>query len=187
MIEGLKNMFNSQPSTVLDEVFDPARGWTFPPTQIPLQRSIASDGSPYYIAKVDDIEMEVFEQTRWKEGISRSVPAGRLVALTTFTGVTLTNPAALLNAAFDTRGLPSFGVDKQGRITLQAAFPYAKGFPVDIARKQLMVCMGIVAEEARELLQAWNKNTASGKSVDWDTARGVASVAGALLRAFVGF
>jgi hypothetical protein len=168
------------PATVLDDIFDPAKGWPFSPAQVPLQRSTAHDGNPYYIATVDGIPLEVFEQNRWKEGVSRKAPPGRLVVYTSFTGVEITNPKALLIGAFDARGLPSVGLNPQGRPTLQAAFPYAPEIPLEIARKQLMVCMGLVAEQAAELLRAWNQKSGP----DLGTVETIASIAGAFLSAF---
>lgn len=172
----------SAPTTVLDDIFDPAKGWPFSPAQVPLQRSLAQDGNPYYVATVDGIPLEVFEQNRWQEGLSRKAPAGRLVVMTSFVGVEINNPEALLIAAFDMRGLPSFGLDPQGRPTLQAAFPYAPEIPLEIARKQLMVCMGLVAEQANELLRAWGQK--SGSELGLGTVETIASIAGVFLRAF---
>lgn len=187
----------SQQDTILDDIFDSAKGWTFSTVQVPLQRRTRPDDIPWYVASVDGIPVEVYEITRWGEGVSRSAPAGRLQAITTFRGISLTNPmlTGMLRGTFNARGLPSWGLNQEGLVTLQATFPYSPGFPLDIARKQLMVCMGLVAEEAREQLQAWNRNSGSGvidwekvkAGVDWEKVKGVASVVGALLRAFAGF
>ncbi len=170
------------PPNVLDEIFDPAKGWPFSAAEVPLQRSAAADGNSCYVATIDGIPIQVFEQNRWKEGVSRKTSPGRLVALTAISDVNITNPNALLTASFDTMGLPSFGLDPQGNPTLQAAFPYAPEIPLDIARKQLMVCMGLLAEQSRELLQAWNQPSALNAGLE--VAKGLASVAGAFLRAF---
>jgi hypothetical protein len=165
---------------VLDEIFDPAKGWPFSAAEVPLQRTETPDG-PQYLATVDGVPIRVFEQSRWKEGVSRKTSPRRLGALTAIGDVNITNPNALLTACFDTLGLPSFGLDPQGNPTLHAAFPYEAEIPLDVARKQLMVCMGLLSEQSRELIQAWNSASST-----WQVAEGVASVAGAFLRAFSG-
>jgi hypothetical protein len=109
-------------------IFDPAKGWEFSTNVVPLQRVTAVDGNANYIITLDGIQMRAFEQTKWKAGLARSVPAARLGIRTTFTGVKITNPNLLLRASYDCLALPSFGLDESGNITLQAAFPIAPGF-----------------------------------------------------------
>ncbi len=177
-------MTKSNSTILLDDIFDPKKGWGFSVQEVPLQRASADDGNPYYLLTVDGIEIIAFEQSTWEAGVVRSVPASRLVVMTIFEGYKLSDANALLSGSYDARGLPSFGINEDGQITLQTAFPIAKGFPIDLARKQLMVCMGIISEESKELIRAWNENVDS--EFDWRKAKNVASVAGTFLRAFLG-
>ena len=180
---------------VLDEIFDRARGWEIPEEQVPVKRILAKgDGNPNYILTVDSIEIYTYEIHRWIEGSgARSVSAGRLCTKVQFTGITIQNMQPLLTDTYQNNGLPSYGIGQTGQPTLHAAFPIAPKFPADIARRQLMVCMGNLAEVASELLVAWSKNSAQSKNspqsqrpVDWDRAKNVASVAGTLLRSIGG-
>jgi hypothetical protein len=174
----------SRSTIVLDDIFDPAKGWSFSAVQVPLQRKLHADGNPCYIVTIDEIGLSVFEQSRWKEGVTRSVSPSRVVVMATFTGVTLKDAKTLLRGSRNACGLPSFGLSEQGNITLHAAFPIGPGFPSDLARRQAMVCMGLVAEEAKDSLRAWTKP--KSPELDWGMAKNVASVAGTFLRAFVG-
>jgi hypothetical protein len=152
-----------------------------------VKRSIAKDGNPVYSVMVDDTNVAAYEQHVWAPGASSSVSAGRLCAIVVFTGITINKPQNLLGATFDTRGLPSFGMTKEGQPTLHTAFPIAPGYPVDFARRQLMVCMGILAQEANRNLTAWRNLPAQvQRSANVDRAKNVATVAGTFLRAFAG-
>ncbi len=63
--------------------------------------------------------------------------------------------------------------------------PFTDNFPLDWLRKQLLVCMGLVAEETRDFINGVNnKDAGAEKNFDWKTAKKVASVAGSFLRAF---
>jgi len=174
---------------LIEKIFDPNMGWNYSEKQVPVRQTLASDGNPNFIVKVDDIEMRVFEWTRWQTSVSSKQAPMRIVVRTTFTNVNLLDAKKLLDGSFDAAGLPGFALDKDGQIVLQAAFPVGPDFPVDLARKQLLVCMGLISEDATELLQAWNQNkTTSDDSkktseFDWDTAQGVAKVAGTFARA----
>jgi hypothetical protein len=187
-------MFFAKKTWVLDDIFDPNKGWQYPAHQVGLHRGAANDGNPYYTLKVDGIDLLVFEQREWKSGVQRNVPAGRLVAMTTFHGIQVTNPSALLRGGYDTRGLPSFGLDDKNLITLHAAFPISQNFPADVARGQLLVSMGTLVEEANELRRAWLGNPPAGSNPsgggggggDWGAVKGVASVAGSFLRGLLG-
>jgi len=177
------------PTILLDDVFDPDKGWPFSPHKVPISRAASEDGNPYYAVSVDGVEVVVFEIRNWEPGVQSNVAPTRLVAMTAITGVSIDNPLALLSGTASSRGMPALGIAEDGSVQLFASVPIAEGFPVDWARKQLMVCMGLVAEDTRELLRAWNQDdapAASGEEFDWDTAKNIASVAGSLLRAFVG-
>lgn len=189
---------------VLDAVFDAEQGWDMPAQQAPLRRVLASDLNPNYDITVDGIVITCYEKHHWDASAKSSSPAGRLCAKVVFTNSSIHAPMGVLadNWAFD--GLPSFGVDPQGRLSLHTGFPIARNFPVDLARRQLMVCIGILADTSNNLLRAWaeaneaaqaraqagsgqaRSQPAAKKSADWDKARNVASVAGRFLGAFLG-
>ncbi|HEY2519831.1 MAG TPA: hypothetical protein VGJ19_06950 [Streptosporangiaceae bacterium] len=182
---------------VLDEIFDRAKGWTIPEEQASLKRIISMNGVPTYIVKVGDIEVVAWEQHVWADAAVHSVSAGRLCATVAFTGITIHTPQKLLEATFDGKGIPSYGMNKaNGQPTLHTAFPIAPNFPVDIARRQLMVCIGTLVKEASTLLVSWSKNSGPAKQpadrdqakkpANWDQARNIAAIAGTFLRAFAG-
>src|SRR5262245_4755572 len=174
-------------TVVLDDIFNPAKGWAFHAHQVPLSRRSATDGNPYFLVTIDDIELLVFEQHEWKEGVTSNVPATRLVVKSFISGVNITNPAALAKASSRSNGLPSYGLDDDGDVTLQAALPFADNFPLEWLRKQVMVCMGLVAEEAQDFineLDSPDTTTSQESNFDWNIAKNVASVAGIFLGAF---
>jgi hypothetical protein len=152
------------PTLLLDEVFDPRLGWSVPASQVSVERRLSDDRHPYYAVALDGISILTFEQTQWAAGVSRRVNAARVVAMTIFPGVEIRDPLELLKSVYDTRGFPALGIDPYGNLTLHTAFPIAPGFPTDLARKQLMVCLGLLAEEAKDLLRAWQSN---GARIDW--------------------
>jgi hypothetical protein len=192
---------------VLDAVFDPEQGWDVPAEQAALTRTLSSDLNPNYQITVDGIVVSCYEKHRWDESARSSSPAGRLCARVVFTNAVIHRPLGVLadNWAFD--GLPGFGVDPEGRLSLHTGIPIARGFPVDLARRQLMVCIGVLADTANNLLRAWAEADRAApaqpgpgqagrrppapaptprKSADWDRARNVASVAGKFLGALIG-
>ncbi|MFK0050430.1 hypothetical protein ACIQU4_41295 [Streptomyces sp. NPDC090741] len=172
---------------VLDKIFDRADGWNIPADEVPIQRiTSAADGNPNYLVTIDGIEIVTWEVHRWLD-VERNVSAGRLVARVQFNNITIRNTHALLTDTYNWNGLPAFGVSPEGQPSLHTGFPIAPGFPVDLARKQLKVCMGLLAIQSRDLLTAWNRNaTTPQQTIDWTRAEGVASIAATLLRAFLG-
>ncbi|MFI6054523.1 hypothetical protein ACIBCO_31085 [Streptomyces violascens] len=173
---------------VLDKIFDPADGWDMPAAVVPVNRTQSSDGNPNYLVTVDGIIIRAWEAHRWGEGVERAVTAGRLAARVEFTGITIHDFRALLTDNFSWSGLPAFGFNSaSNQPSLHTGFPIAAGFPVDLARRQLKVCMGLLAITSRELLTAWNQTTATPQRVrDWSTAEGIASVAATFLRGLFG-
>jgi hypothetical protein len=147
----------SKSTIVLDEIFNPAKGWQFSPDQIPLQRKISADGTPFYLVTVDDLPLTVFEQSKWREGVISDVSPSRIIVTTRFRGVTLTDPRALLRGSYATRGLPSFGLDEEEGINLHTALPIGP-VPADLVRKQVMVCMGLLRRK-RELNSRFGTRT----------------------------
>ncbi|RMF59942.1 MAG: hypothetical protein D6748_05235 [Calditrichaeota bacterium] len=168
---------------LVEDIFNPDKGWAFSAREVPIETGHAHDGNPYFIVNVDGIEILVFQITEWKEGVSSNVSPQRIVAMTTFPGIEITDPKAFLQANNITHGLPLYGVNDEGIPTMETAFPVSDDFPVEIARGQLQVCLGIISEEARDFLKGVGENE---KSFDWGTAQEVAKVAGVFLGALLG-
>ena len=162
---------------LLDDIFDPSKGWDSSIHQGSLQRKVSDDGSSRYTITVDGIWMVASEVTSWKGGVTVNLPPNRLLVMTVLPGVNVP-PLAVLRMGFEARGLPSFGVNDKGMIVLLAAFPISPGFPLDWARKQLMLCMEYVSECACRLMEA------SEKKSKWDTVDKVLSMVEKFLRVF---
>lgn len=169
-------------TSLLDAIFDPSQGWRFSPQHVPVSRHVGEDGSPYYSVNVDGTWMAVYEQTRWAEGVQRTVPANRLVVSTLFQNIVVKDPSALLRECLAHRGLPSYGLHSDGSLYLCSAIPIGSELPVDIARRQILACMGLVAEQAAQSLRNWNASPGPS-SLDWTTVGKVAGVAGIFARA----
>ena len=103
------------------------------------------------------------------------------VAMVTFSGFTVNDAVALLKTNYSTNGLPCFGLNDDGEITLEASFPICADFPLKWARRQLMISMGYLAEQGRELMDLWSRNQPSNQQAGSDTAVNVAKVAGVFL------
>ncbi len=116
----------------------------------------------------------------WRRNWALSATVGRLAA---------TDPpdSALIEQAVALAETIPHATDYSETLASIAQRLIAPGYPVDIARRQLMVCMGILAENADRLLTAWRKNAEQKKqSANLDQAKNVATVAGTFLRAFAG-
>jgi hypothetical protein len=177
---------------VLDDIFDRQKGWYISENEASVRRVHAPDGNPAYLVTVGRITIVAFEAHVWAAGSEKNVTAGRLCAYVAFEGIEVTDPKAFLFDSFDTKGLPSFGLDPEDmQPVVQTAFPIAPEFPVDLARRQLLVCMGLLSIEGEKLLTAWSADSSSprggSESIDWDMATHVAGVAATFLRSFVGF
>lgn len=170
------------PTLLLDDIFDPDKGWTFPQHVVPISTILAPDGNVNYVLSLGRATVRVFEQSRWLAGAEKSVSPARIVIQTSFPGVVINQPVALLRGTLDASGLPSFGIDSAGVAHLQAAFPISADFSVEVARRQVLACLAIVFDEAQHLWAAWTQSSTS--EFDWETVRNVASVVGVLLRAF---
>jgi hypothetical protein len=166
---------------LLDSIFDRDLGWSVPEDEAPIQRNLGKNRNPYYSIKVGRVLVQCWETRSWEDGDGASpVEAGRLVAVVYFSGLELSSvgPSLLANITFDTKGLPAFGIDREdGQPSLHAAFPVWPDFPVDVARRQLMLCIGLLVDQAEGLLQVWRED---------EGAENVAPVIGAFTRAFSG-
>jgi len=169
---------------LVEEIFDPEKGWNYSQNQVPVQKSSARDGNPNFTVNIDGVEILVFQLTEWEDSVVSNVNPMRIVTRTTFPGIDLLDAKALLSGSYDASGLPSFGLNDSGEIVLQAAFPVGPDFPVELARKQLQVCMGLISEDATTLLQSWKAKDAP--ETDWETVQNVAKVAGVFAKANFG-
>jgi hypothetical protein len=182
---------------LIDRIFDRALGWAVPVDAAPVVRGVAPDGNPTYTVTVGEINVIVWEIRGGDGGGVRDVSAGRLAARVEFLGITIRDPAALLTDSYRWTGLPSCGLNEAGQPTLRAAFPVSPSFPVDLARRQLMVCICTLVMQAQLLLDTWRRNSGAPPRIpapastngvpDWSRATGIAAVVGAFLGAHAGF
>jgi hypothetical protein len=103
--------------------------------------------SDHFVVKLG-IEMDVCEITEWNAGSSSEVllKPDIIFARITFTGVDITDPNVLLNSNYSSCNLLVWAIDDEGELCMQAGFPVGPDFPVDLARRQLQVCMGYINE-----------------------------------------
>lgn len=143
---------------VIDEVFDRNSGWPLPADQAAITLVRNKSGYITYNVKMDDVNVQVWEIHRWKNSPNRDMPAGRIATRVQFTGIRIGDPAELLRITYKTSGFPSLGVNEKGQPSLHIAFPVTPSSPVDVVRRQIMTCVGILVVEATELLELWRKN-----------------------------
>lgn len=141
---------------MLRALFDPAQGWPFSESEVPLTWGEAPDGNPFTVVNVDGREIVVTEKTAWADGESEGPSPHRIVAFLAFSGIAVSDPKVLLQENLGTHGLPSWGIDDDGDLTLSASVPVGKTVPLDIARKQLLVGLGLIAETVDKILDAVN-------------------------------
>jgi hypothetical protein len=176
---------------LVEHIFDPRQGWDYDPDLVPVTRSAAVDGNPLFTVNVDGIFISVWQVTRWKEGHESNVSPWRLICKCWLTGYTMTDATAFLTDNHAMCGLPCFGLDSDGTITLQSAFPISRTFPVGLARKLMLTSLGLIAHNANNMIQAWSGNRApasapqgsGGPGFSWEAAGKVAKVAGMFLGA----
>jgi len=181
---------------LIDRIFDRALGWAVPADAAPVVRGLAPDGNPTYTVTVGEINVIVWEIRDGGDGDVRDAPAGRLAARVEFLGITIRDPAALLTDGDRWTGLPSCGLNAAGQPTLNTAFPISPSFPVDLARRQLMVCIGTLVMQAQLLLDTWRRNSGAPPRIpvparttgvpDRSRATGITAVVGAFLGALAG-
>lgn len=171
-------------TVVLDDLFDVKHGWPYRAHEIPLERLAAADGTPYYLVRVDGLEVFVVEQVERPEEKSNDMT--RLCVLVG-SGAQVGDALFFLQTNADTFGLPSVGVeDGDGTIVLVGALPFADGFPLEWLRKQLLVVIGTCVAEMCELLVEIDRSESRNGSPYRDQERKTSdSMASALVRAFV--
>jgi hypothetical protein len=168
---------------VLDDLFDPEKGWTFPPRQVPIERSAADDGTPTYLLRVDGYPVIVYEQTEWADGFRSSVSAMR-ICFAIDSGIVVVDALPIAEATLVTSGPPAFGVDDDGEMAVVYALPFSEDFPLEFLRKQLVVAIGLGVQEIREAQAGVDEEERAKPAARWNQAREVASVAGTFARAF---
>jgi hypothetical protein len=148
---------------ILDEIIDLAKSRGCLGSGAVVSRGTSPiDGNPYYLVTIAGLTVTVFEQTKWKDEKLRNAPAARMVALVKFKGTIPVEPLAWLRRNYEFHGLPSLGIDNEGKICLYATFPVPVAFQVDLALQQLVVSLDLIVEHARDLLAAWNDGSKRG-------------------------
>ena len=160
----------SERRALLPALFDPAQGWSFSEDEVPLARGEAPDGNPFVVVNVDGREIVVAEKTAWAEEESEGPTPHRIVAFLAFSGIAVSDPKVLLQENLGTHGLPAWGVDDDGDLTLSASVPVGAAVPLDIARRQLLVGLGLIAETVDKILDAVSTDT-NGKTAPSPEAR----------------
>ena len=166
---------HSDGTILIHQVFSPQIPWPLSESGIPVQLIHAQDGNPLYLINIEGIELYCFEITNWDENSTSRYSPRRFVVATHFEGVEITNPLILLHSNYITKGFPSFGLDEDEMPTMQLSIPISQEIPLEILRNQLLVAIGILAEEAADFWQ-----NISG-SEDSPNAGNVASAVGSLL------
>jgi len=142
---------------LLDALFKPAPEWQSPGHLIEITRTVRCDGSPFYTVSRDSVKVGVSEITKWASGVNREFSPHRITVKVTFPDVKITDAMGLLRSNNDCQGFPAFGIDKNATLTFIAGFPVETSMPLDCLRKQLILCICLVAEETASLLRTWNK------------------------------
>lgn len=146
--------------TILAALFDPSEGWPFSEDEVPLTRGNAPDGNPFVVVDVDGREIVVAEKTAWAadddDGDPPSAAAGphRIVAFLAFSGIAVNDPKVLLQENLGTHGLPAWGIDDDGDLTLSISVLVGDAVPLDVTRRQLLVGLGLIAETVDKILDA---------------------------------
>lgn len=177
---------------IIDRIFDPKEGWDFTVEEVPIERHISEDGNPYYLLTVDGTQLLVVQRTQWAQGTVSSVSPVRIVVRGWISGAEITDAMVWLRANYDNDHFPEVCIDEEGLICIGAALPMNAEFPLDWARRQLQVTMALVSETVDDMVKAINTKApepevdSDERSSGWDTAKEVATVAGAFLGAFMG-
>ena len=131
---------------LVDRLFDPKQGWSESQDTMPVTRVLTSQGLHAFVVHVQGYPCTVFQVDQWHPKSSMQTPANRIVARALIADKQVVNALAFLKTNFEMAGLPSLSVDPDGAIYLQCAFPADEDFPVGLARKQLLNCLGLLAE-----------------------------------------
>jgi hypothetical protein len=145
---------------ILSALFDAAQGWPFSEAEVPLTRGQAPGGNPFVVVNVDGREIVVTEKTAWAEENGEGEREGpaphRIVAFLAFSGIAVSELKVLLQENLGTHGMPAWGMDDEGDLTLSASLLVGPAVPLDSARRQLLVALGLIAEAVGKILDAVN-------------------------------
>jgi hypothetical protein len=147
---------------LLSALFDPAQGWPFSEEEVPLSRGEAPDGNPFVVVNLDDREVVVAEKTAWAGDDEEGPSPHRIVAFLAFTGVAVDDTKILLMENLGTHGLPAWGIDDDGDLTLSVSVLVGPAVPLDVARRQLLVGIGLIAETVDKVLDAVSDDADGG-------------------------
>lgn len=172
----------------LDDIFSMDKGWEYPSHIVPLQRKFSEDGGIYYEIHVDGVPVHVVHINRFSKESKSGISPNRIFTYVHLSGGP-TNLEQLKNFMIDNaslKGIPHFGFGDNG-IFIQAAFPLPPGLSLDLARKMMLVNIGMIVynakilcgEKAEDLKREMSDNS-------WETAKNISSVLGAFLGAFFG-
>ena len=203
-ISGSSSMI--KPTLVLDDILDPKKGWPFNQHQVPIERDITDDGTPYYILTVDGVLVTANENTSWADGEKSLLDPTCIAIMAQIEGLKIDSfedPCdmfhKLLEDGFGSKGSCCPGFDEDGQGYFLSSLPFAEGFPVEWLRKQFMVSVGLIAEQTRHLERALaenspdvvedheeksNESTESNSGFTSKIVNVAGSVAGVMLRAF---
>ncbi len=139
---------------LLPAIFDAKQGWTYSAEEVPLSWGEPPNEGGFVVVTVDGREIVCAE--RIAEGDEGSPAQHRLVAFLAFSGIAVSDPKVLLQENLDKQGLPAWGLDEDGDLTLSASVPVGPAIPLDVVRRQLLVCLGLIAEAVDKILDAVN-------------------------------
>jgi hypothetical protein len=139
---------------ILDALFDSAKGWPFSEEEVPLTRGKAPDGEPFVVVNVDGREIVVAEKIAAADDDGEGPTPHRIVAFLAFSGIAVSDTKILLQENLGTYGLPSWGLDDDGDLALSASIPVGASVPLDAARRQLLVGLGLIADMVGKILDA---------------------------------
>src|SRR5438105_4195020 len=131
---------------LVEDIFDPTKGWAFSPVQVPIRKVVLPGGNPNYWVTVDGIDILVAQLSKWPQGDECRVSPHRICVTTVLRDIIIKDALALLDSNGLTYGLPSFAYDQTTQeVLLTTAFPVGPQFPLEIARGQTLTCMGQLA------------------------------------------
>lgn len=149
---------------VLPAVFDEAEGFWFGPDEVPIQWGEAPDANPVAIVTVDGHEIVCAEKTAWTNDDASGPAPHRIVAFLAFSGIAVSDTKVLLQENLGTHGLPAWGLDEEGDLTLSASVIVGEAIPIDVIRRQLLVCLGLISEAVDKILMAVNAEAPAPES-----------------------
>jgi hypothetical protein len=155
----MRGMNEAASGRLLPALFDPAQGWPFSENEVPLARGKAEDGNPFVVVTVDGREVVVAEKTAWAGDEDEGPSPHRIVAFLAFTGIAVDDTNILLQENLGTHGLPAWGVDDDGDLTLSVSVLVGPSVPLDVVRRQLLVGIGLIAETVDKVVDAVSDDT----------------------------